>query len=82
MISFGRAVSVMVGEAAQVGEPQHRLDAVGDAALDAAAQHALAGVVAEIDVDQRAGDLRQRRALDREPQRRRQAAQRGDVGRR
>ena len=61
MISLGAAVSVMRGEAAQVGEPQDRLDAVGDAALDAALQHALAGVAAEIDLDQGAGDRGQRR---------------------
>ena len=68
------------GEAAQIGEPQRRLDAVGDAALDASLQDALAGIAAEIDLDQGVGDPGQRCALDREPKGRREAAQGHDIG--
>jgi hypothetical protein len=67
------------GVAAQVREPQRRLDAVGNAALDAAFEHAPAGVAAEIDLDQSIGDLSQRRALDGQMQHRHEAAQGGDI---
>ena len=44
--------------AAQIGEPQHGVDAIGHAARDAAAEHALARIVPEIDLDQGSGDAR------------------------
>ena len=50
------------GRAAQVGEPQHRVDALGDAARDFSAQHLLGGVAPEIDAPKRPGDIGLRRA--------------------
>jgi hypothetical protein len=44
------------GRAAQVGEPQHGIDAVGDAARDAPAQNALCRIAPEIDMTEGAGD--------------------------
>ena len=63
------------GRAAQIGEPQHRLDPLGHAARDASAQHLLGGVAAEIDPPERSRDLDLRRGFDREPQHRHQVAQ-------
>jgi hypothetical protein len=37
------------GRAAQVGEPQHRIDPFGDTARDTAAQHLLGSIAPEID---------------------------------
>ena len=48
---------------AKVGEPQHRLDALGDAARDPATQHLLRGVTAEIDTAKGACDLHLRDGL-------------------
>ena len=64
------------GRAAQVGEPQHGVDALGDAARDPAAQHLLGGVAPEIDPAQRPGDIGLCCGLDRKPQHRHQIAQR------
>ncbi len=64
------------GRAAQIGKPQHRVDALGDAARDPSAQHLFGGVAAEIDPAQRLGDIGLRRGLDRKPQHRHQVAQR------
>ncbi len=64
------------GRAAQVGEPQHRVDALGDAARDFSAQHLLSSVAPEIDPAQRLGDIDLRRGFDRKPQHRHQVAQR------
>ena len=63
------------GRAAQIGEPQHRVDALGDAARDAPAQHLGRGVAAEIDSPQRAGDVDLLRRLDRQSQHRHEIAQ-------
>ena len=65
-----------LGRAAQIGEPQHRIDALGDAAGDAPAQHLLGGVAAEIDAPERARDIDLLRRFDRKRQRRHQIAQR------
>ena len=64
------------GRAAQVGKPQHRVDALGDAARDPSAQHLFGGVAPEIDPAQRLGDIGLRRGLDRKAQHRHQVAQR------
>ena len=50
-----------LGVAAQVAEPQNRVDPVGDAAGDAALEHAPAGVAAEIGLDQGLGRGQARR---------------------
>nr|AAF22882.1 adenylate cyclases-like protein [Bradyrhizobium japonicum] len=63
------------GRAAQIRVPQHCLDALGDAARDAAAQHLLGGAAAEIDAPERARDIDLLRRLDREPQHRHEIAQ-------
>ena len=63
------------GRAAQIGEPQHGVDALGDAARDSSAQHLLGGVAPEIDPPQRLGDIGLRRGLDRKAQHRHQVAQ-------
>ncbi len=67
------------GVAAQVAEPQHRLDPVGDAALDAPAQHPPPRVAAEVGLDQGLGDPAERRRLDREPEVRNQTRDGVDV---
>ena len=68
--------------AAQVGEPQHGADPLGDAAHDAAAQHPAAGVAAEIGLDQGCGDPGERAALQGQRQRRHQLLERVDLRRR
>ena len=75
MICSGAAVSVILRVAAQVGEPQHGVDPVGDAALDAPGQHPAPGIAAEIGLDQGAGDAGERGALDRQRQARHQPPQ-------
>ena len=45
----GRHVFADRGRAAQIREPQHRVDALGDAARDASAQHLLGSIPPEID---------------------------------
>jgi hypothetical protein len=67
------------GEAAQVAEPQHGVDLVGDAASDVAVEDAPPGVAAEIGVDQGLGDVGERLALDRKCQGRHQRAERRDM---
>jgi len=74
MISSGGCLIGDRGIAAQVGEPEHGADLVGDATRDPAAQDTLAGIATEIDIDQGAGDAGERRRFDRERQRRHQAA--------
>ena len=64
------------GRAAQVGEPQYRVDLLGDAARDFSAQHLLSSIAPEIDPAQRPGDIGLRRGLDRKPQHRHEVAQR------
>jgi hypothetical protein len=64
------------GRTAQVGKPQHRADALGDAARDPSAQHLLGSILPEIDPAQRAGDVDLSGGFDGEPQRRHQIAQR------
>ena len=53
---------------AQIAEPQHRLDPIRDAPLDAASQHPPAGVASEIGLDQRLGDASERSSFDRKPE--------------
>ena len=67
-------------EAAQVAEPDDGVDPVGDAAHDAAAEHAPSGVAAEIGLHQRSGHARERGRLDRERKRRDHARERGNMG--
>ena len=64
------------GRAAQVGKPQHRVDALGHAARYPAAQHLLGGVAPEIDPAQRSRDIDLGGGFDREPQHRHEVAQR------
>ncbi len=66
-------------EAAQIAEPQHRVDAIGDAAHDPPAEHALAGIAAEIGFHQGAGHPRQRDGLDGKREKRHEALERGDM---
>ena len=54
------------GVVAQIAEPEDRLDPIGDAARDAAAQHPAPRVPAEISLDQGARDAAERRRFDRE----------------
>ena len=67
------------GRAAQIGKPQHRLDALGDAPRDSPTHHLLGGVAPEIDPAERSGDLDLGGGLDREPQRRHEVAQRRQI---
>jgi hypothetical protein len=64
---------------AQIGVPDDRVDALGDTARDAAAQHALARIVAEIYLDERPRDARQRHAFDRERKQRNESSQRNQI---
>ena len=64
------------GRAAQIGKPQHGVDALGDAAGDAAAQHLFGCIASEIDPAQRARDIHLGGGFDRKSQRRHQVAQR------
>ena len=50
----------------QIAEPERRLDAIGDAALDASGDHPLACVTPEIGFDERARDARERGRFHRE----------------
>src|SRR6476620_1152965 len=79
MISSGGAVVGDLRVTAQVRVPDHRLDAVGHAARDAAAQHAAARIVPEIYVDDRPRDAHERYALDAEREQRNQSPQRGKL---
>ena len=54
------------GVAAEVAEPQDRFDPLGDATRNAALQNSPAGIAAEVGLDQRSGNARQRRGLHRE----------------
>ena len=76
MISSGSMVFADRGRAAQIGKPQHGLDALGHAPRDAPAQHLLGSVAPEIDPAQRAGDIDLGGGLDRQPQHRHEVAQR------
>ncbi|HEX6111343.1 MAG TPA: hypothetical protein VFZ10_03485 [Geminicoccaceae bacterium] len=67
-------------EAAQVAEPDHGVDALGDAADDAAAEHAPSGVTAEIGLHQCPDHAGERGRLDGQRKRRHQARERGDIG--
>ena len=64
------------GRGAQVGEPQHRLDLLGDAARHLSTQHLFGRLAPEIDPPQRPRDIGLRRRLDRKPQHRHEVAQR------
>jgi hypothetical protein len=63
------------GEAAQVAEPQHRVDAFGDAAGDPALEHAPAGVASQIGLNQIFCDAPERSGFHRECQKRHQVLQ-------
>ena len=62
------------GVAAEVAEPQDRFDPLGDAPRNAALQNSPAGIAAEVGLDQRSGNARQRRGLHRERKKGRQPA--------
>jgi hypothetical protein len=66
-------------EAAQVAEPQDRVDAVGDAAHNPAAQDAPAGVASEVRLHQRSGHACQCDGFDCESEKRRKTLQRCDM---
>ena len=51
-------------EPSQIAEPNDGVDMLGNAAHDAAAEHALAGVATEIGFHQRSGHARQRYRFD------------------
>ena len=72
----GRDAFADRGRAAQIGKPQHRIDALGDAARYPPAQHLLGSVAPEIDPAQRPRDIDLRGRLDRQPQHRHEVAQR------
>jgi len=79
MISSGAEVSVILRVTAQVREPDDCFDAVGNTARDAAAQHALARIVAEIHLDQRPRDACQRYAFDAKREQRNEASQCNEI---
>ncbi len=62
------------GRAAQIGKPQHGIDALGDAARYPPAQHLLGSVAPEIDPAERSRDIDLGCGLDRKPQHRHQIA--------
>ena len=64
------------GRAAQVGKPQHGVDAFGHAARDPPAQNLFGRVTAEIDPAQRSRDVDLGGGFDRKPQHRHEIAQR------
>ena len=68
------------GEAAQIAEPEHGLDPVGDAALDPPAQHLAARLAAEIGLHQGLGDAPEGGAFHRHGEEGREPAQRQDLG--
>jgi hypothetical protein len=78
-LSKGIACFGDLREAAQIAEPNDGVDMLGDAAHDAAAEHALAGVTAEIGFHQRCGHARQRYRFDGEREVRRDALKRRDL---
>src|SRR5215472_6569574 len=63
----------------QVRVPDDRVDALGDAARDAAAKHALARIAAEIHLDERSCDARQRYAFDSKREQRNESPQRSEI---
>ena len=67
-------------EAAQVAEPDDGVDALGDAAHDAATEHAPSGVTAEIGLHQCPGHARERGRLDCQRKRRDHARERCNMG--
>ena len=66
-------------EPAQIAEPDDGIDLLGNAAHDPSAEHALAGVAAEIGFHQRRGHARERYRFDGEREIRHDTLERRDV---
>ena len=66
-------------EPSQIAEPDDGIDALGNSAHDPSAEHALAGVAAEIGFHQRSGHARERYRFDGEREIGREPLKRGDL---
>ena len=67
------------GEAAQIGQPDRGVHALGVAAPDLAAEDLFAGAVADVGIEQRSGDAAQADHLHQPRQRRHDRAQRVEL---